>query len=169
MTRSPTSCTWWRTKCRTCSWCEGRSTAAPRQLVGSRQPVAADAWRRCWLLAGCCLGPCAWPGRPGPPHQRLADSRRCLPLPWQRADEIAAEKNRALKAALNADLRKTKATLLEQAIPLLEKMARKGKGLTPEKIQARLGLVRGRGRRRGWSVGAACRGATACGMPCSQC
>lgn len=62
----------------------------------------------------------------------------------QRSDEIAAEKNRALKAALNAELRKTKATLLEQAIPLLEKMAKKGKGLTPEKIQARLAQVRGR-------------------------
>jgi hypothetical protein len=59
----------------------------------------------------------------------------------QRSDEIAAEKNRALKAALNAELRKTKATLLEQAIPLLDKMARKGKGLTPEKIQARQQLV----------------------------
>ncbi|PSC72240.1 Qc-SNARE SYP7-family [Micractinium conductrix] len=58
-----------------------------------------------------------------------------------RSDEIANEKNRALKAALNAELRKTKAMLLEQAIPLLEKMAKKGKGQTPEKIQARLGLV----------------------------
>ena len=66
------------------------------------------------------------------------------PPPPQRSDEIAAEKNRALKAALNADLRKTKATLLEQAIPLLEKMAKKGKGLSPEKIQARLGLVSAR-------------------------
>ena len=64
------------------------------------------------------------------------------PLPaLQRSDEIGAEKNRALKAALNAELRKTKATLLEQAIPLLDKMARKGKGLTPEKIQARQQLV----------------------------
>ncbi|EFN54788.1 hypothetical protein CHLNCDRAFT_134743 [Chlorella variabilis] len=58
-----------------------------------------------------------------------------------RSDETAQEKNRALKAALNADLRKTKATLLEQAIPLLEKMARKGKGLTPEMIQARQAQV----------------------------
>ena len=65
----------------------------------------------------------------------------CLPACLQRSDEIAAEKNRALKAALNAELRKTKATLLEQAIPLLDKMARKGKGLTPEKIQARQQLV----------------------------
>lgn len=58
-----------------------------------------------------------------------------------RSEEIAAEKNRALKAALNAELRKTKATLLEQAIPLLEKMARKGKGLTPERIAARQAQV----------------------------
>lgn len=60
----------------------------------------------------------------------------------QRADEIAQEKNRALKAALNADMRKTKATLLEQAIPLLEKMAKKGKGVPPEKVQARQAQVR---------------------------
>lgn len=59
----------------------------------------------------------------------------------QRSDEILQEKNRALKAALNAELRKTKATLLEQAIPLLEKMAKKGKGLTPEKIQSRQAQV----------------------------
>lgn len=58
-----------------------------------------------------------------------------------RSDEIAGEKNRALKAALNAELRKSKATLLEQAVPLLEKMAKKGKGLTPEKIQSRQTLV----------------------------
>jgi len=62
--------------------------------------------------------------------------------PLQRADEIAAEKNRALKAALNAELRKTKATLLEQAIPLLEKMAKKGKGLTPDKVASRQAQVR---------------------------
>lgn len=68
----------------------------------------------------------------------VADKVQDLQL---RSDEIAAEKNRALKAALNAELRKTKATLLEQAIPLLEKMAKKGKGLTPEKIQARLAQV----------------------------
>jgi hypothetical protein len=40
-------------------------------------------------------------------------------------------------------MRKTKATLLEQAIPLLEKMAKKGKGVTPEKVQARQAQVRG--------------------------
>ena len=61
----------------------------------------------------------------------------------QRSDEIAAEKNRALKAALNAELRKTKAMLLEAAIPLLEKMARKGKGLPAEVVQARLQQVGG--------------------------
>ena len=59
----------------------------------------------------------------------------------QRSDEIAAEKNRALKAALNAELRKTKTMLLEAAIPLLEKMARKGKGLPAEVVQARLQQV----------------------------
>ena len=73
----------------------------------------------------------------GPPV--VTPNVRCL---LQRSEEIAAEKNRALKAALNAELRKSKATLLEQAVPLLEKMARKGKGLTPEKIQARQQLVR---------------------------
>ncbi|KAL4450041.1 hypothetical protein ABPG77_010710 [Micractinium sp. CCAP 211/92] len=68
----------------------------------------------------------------------VADKVQDLQL---RSDEIAGEKNRALKAALNAEMRKTKATLLEQAIPLLEKMAKKGKGLTPEKIQGRLAQV----------------------------
>lgn len=80
----------------------------------------------------------------------VADSRHAgtlttassTPPPFlQRSDEILQEKNRALKAALNAELRKTKATLLEQAIPLLEKMAKKGKGLTPEKIQSRQAQV----------------------------
>ena len=36
------------------------------------------------------------------------------PTCTQRSDEIANEKNRALKAALNTELRKTKAMLLEQ-------------------------------------------------------
>ena len=87
--------------------------------------------------------PCVVSSHTCPPTVAAA---RLLPHPTcvQRADEIAAEKNRALKAALNAELRKTKATLLEQAIPLLDKMARKGKGLTPEKIAARQAQVRSR-------------------------
>lgn len=99
----------------------------------------------------------------------------------QRADEIAAEKNRALKAALNAELRKTKATLLEQAIPLLDKMARKGKGLTPEKIAARQAQVRSRAghfipsllkrqcsAHKHMFLAASC-GATAASCRCSSC
>ncbi|GAB4818942.1 hypothetical protein N2152v2_005988 [Parachlorella kessleri] len=55
-----------------------------------------------------------------------------------KAEEIAQEKNRALKAAMNAELRKSKAFLLEDAVPKLEKLVKKGKGLSTERIQERL-------------------------------
>lgn len=86
----------------------------------------------CVIVLGNASVPACSPHPPPP----------CRHCRLQRSEEIAAEKNRALKAALNAELRKTKATLLEQAIPLLEKMARKGKGLTPERIAARQAQVR---------------------------
>ena len=59
----------------------------------------------------------------------------------QKAEEIAQEKNRALKAAMNAELRKSKAFLLEDAVPKLEKLVKKGKGLSTERIQERLQKV----------------------------
>ncbi len=100
-----------------------------------------------------CRQACPLHGASGSCLPLLSSDRRAL----QRSDEIAGEKNRALKAALNAEMRKTKATLLEQAIPLLEKMAKKGKGLTPEKIQGRLAQVRGRGlllrKQCAWAAG----------------
>lgn len=63
-------------------------------------------------------------------------------VPWpQKADEVAQEKNRALKAAMNAELRKAKAFLMEDSVPKLAKMVKKGKNLTQQKIDERLRKV----------------------------
>lgn len=59
-----------------------------------------------------------------------------------KADEIAAEKNRATKAALNAELRRSKAALLETDVPKLEKLIRKGKNLTKTVIDDRMAKVK---------------------------
>ncbi|KAA6429691.1 MAG: Qc-SNARE SYP7-family [Trebouxia sp. A1-2] len=59
-----------------------------------------------------------------------------------KADEIAAEKNRATKAALNAELRRSKAALLETDVPKLEKLIRKGKNVTKTVIDDRMAKVK---------------------------
>lgn len=55
-----------------------------------------------------------------------------------KAEEVAQEKNRALKAAMNAELRKSKAFMLEDTVPKLEKLVKKGKGVTKEKAEERI-------------------------------
>lgn len=60
----------------------------------------------------------------------------------QKAEEVAQEKNRALKAAMNAELRKSKAFMLEDTVPKLEKLVKKGKGVTKEKAEERIYKVR---------------------------
>ncbi|KAL3142916.1 hypothetical protein ABBQ38_003203 [Trebouxia sp. C0009 RCD-2024] len=59
-----------------------------------------------------------------------------------KADEIAVEKNRATKAALNAELRRSKAALLETDVPKLEKLLRKGKNVTKTVIDDRMAKVK---------------------------
>jgi hypothetical protein len=59
----------------------------------------------------------------------------------QKADEISQEKNRALKAAMNADLRKSKIALMEQTVPQLENLVKTGKEVTPEIVRERLAKV----------------------------
>jgi len=59
----------------------------------------------------------------------------------QKADDAAREKNRAVVATLNAEIRRTKARLHEE-IPKLQKLAQKKvKGLSKEDIVARNDLV----------------------------
>lgn len=60
-----------------------------------------------------------------------------------RAEQIALEKNRALKAAMNADLRKTKQLMMEEAVPLLEQLARGGKKgkMPPSMLEERMRKV----------------------------
>jgi hypothetical protein len=87
--------------------------ATPVQM--QPRALAGNPAKVCTIQAGCCA--------------------------VQKAEEIAQEKNRALKAAMNAELRKSKAFLLEDAVPKLEKLVKKGKGLTTERIQDRLQKV----------------------------
>jgi hypothetical protein len=54
----------------------------------------------------------------------------------QKSGEVSTEKNRALRASLNAELRKEKALLLEE-LPALQRLVRTGKP-TPEVEQERL-------------------------------
>eukprot|EP00891_Asterochloris_glomerata_P008955 jgi/Astpho2/8955/e_gw1.00133.122.1_t len=54
-----------------------------------------------------------------------------------KADEIAAEKNRAQKAAMNAELRRAKGALMAEDVPKLEKLLKKGKNVTPQVIADR--------------------------------
>eukprot|EP00884_Botryococcus_braunii_P019043 jgi/Botrbrau1/5822/Bobra.0366s0008.1 len=58
-----------------------------------------------------------------------------------KADDISKEKNRALKASLNAELRRAKALLAENELRKLEKLLKKGKGVTQEIIDDRLSKI----------------------------
>lgn len=58
----------------------------------------------------------------------------------QKGEEAKNEKNRAQKAALNAEVRRGKATLVQDALPRLEKLVRT-KGSTTEDIQDRLSKI----------------------------
>ncbi|EIE27389.1 hypothetical protein COCSUDRAFT_39074 [Coccomyxa subellipsoidea C-169] len=59
-----------------------------------------------------------------------------------RAEAIGQEKNRALKASQNAELRREKGLLLSEELPKLEKLVKKGKKVTQEIVDDRLGKVR---------------------------
>ncbi|XP_059634196.1 syntaxin-71-like [Cornus florida] len=59
----------------------------------------------------------------------------------QRSDAVATEKNRATVVAINAEIRRTKARLLEE-LPKLQRLAlKKVKGLSREDLEARSDLV----------------------------
>lgn len=60
----------------------------------------------------------------------------------QEAAEIAEEKNRAVVAAKNAEIRKAKNELLTQGIEALQKKVKKGKGVNKEIVEARNEKVR---------------------------
>ena len=55
----------------------------------------------------------------------------------RQAEEIVEIKNRATVAAKNAEIRRTKNTLLQTRLPELQKKLKKGKNLTPSDIQGR--------------------------------
>ncbi|KAK9842232.1 hypothetical protein WJX81_001822 [Elliptochloris bilobata] len=58
-----------------------------------------------------------------------------------KSDENGAEKSRAIKATLNAELRRAKAALLEDQVAKLDKLVRKGKSVTQETVASRQALV----------------------------
>ncbi|KAK3009618.1 hypothetical protein RJ639_013803 [Escallonia herrerae] len=59
----------------------------------------------------------------------------------QKSESAAAEKNRATAVAINAEIRRTKARLLEE-LPKLQRLAlKKAKGLSREELEARSDLV----------------------------
>ncbi|CAL8463075.1 g2609 [Coccomyxa elongata] len=60
----------------------------------------------------------------------------------QKSEGIGQEKNRAVKAAQNAELRREKGLLLTEELPKLEKLVKKGKKVTQEIIDDRLSKVR---------------------------
>lgn len=55
----------------------------------------------------------------------------------KQAEEIVAEKNRAIAAARNADIRKAKQSMLTEGIQGLQKLKKKGKGVTKAIIEER--------------------------------
>lgn len=57
-----------------------------------------------------------------------------------KAEQISVEKNRAQKAAMNAELRRSKAVMLEQGLPLLMQLARgeKKQKLSPSAVEDRM-------------------------------
>ncbi|KAK3134892.1 hypothetical protein QOZ80_5BG0412070 [Eleusine coracana subsp. coracana] len=67
-----------------------------------------------------------------------ADINQCV----EKAESAKQEKNRATVVALNAEIRRTKAKLLEEDLPKLQRLAlKKVKGLTKEEIATRSDLV----------------------------
>lgn len=58
-----------------------------------------------------------------------------------KAEEISKEKNRARVAEKNAQLRRAKASILQNDIPKLQRMVKKGKKVSPEIIEERNSLV----------------------------
>ncbi|TVT98782.1 hypothetical protein EJB05_55871, partial [Eragrostis curvula] len=67
-----------------------------------------------------------------------ADINQCV----EKAESAKQEKNRATVVALNAEIRRTKAKLLEEDLPKLQRLAlKKVKGLTKEEIAMRSDLV----------------------------
>lgn len=61
--------------------------------------------------------------------------------PVQKSARAANEKNRAASVTLNADVRRTKARLLEEVVKLQKIAAKKVKGLSPEEKALRADLV----------------------------
>ncbi|KAF0926265.1 hypothetical protein E2562_022092 [Oryza meyeriana var. granulata] len=67
-----------------------------------------------------------------------ADINECV----EKAEAAKQEKNRATVVALNAEIRRTKAKLLEEDLPKLQRLAlKKVKGLTKEELATRSDLV----------------------------
>jgi SYP7 family syntaxin len=67
-----------------------------------------------------------------------ADVNQCV----EKAEAAKQEKNRAAAVVLNAEIRRTKAKLLEEDLPKLQRLAvKKVKGLTKEEIATRSDLV----------------------------
>uniref|UniRef100_A0A0D9WJH4 t-SNARE coiled-coil homology domain-containing protein n=1 Tax=Leersia perrieri TaxID=77586 RepID=A0A0D9WJH4_9ORYZ len=67
-----------------------------------------------------------------------ADINECV----EKAEAAKQEKNRATVVALNAEIRRTKAKLLEEDLPKLQRLAvKKVKGLTKEELATRTDLV----------------------------
>lgn len=136
--------------CPACDW----APAATRRVPG--WPAAGRAIHRRPAAAGC-ERTCS--------HRERAARAACRP---QKAEEVAQEKNRALKAAMNAELRKTKASMLEVEVPALAKLVKKGKNLSQERIQERLNKVRAAGRRRAPGGAAADQPGSAVGLQQGQ-
>ena len=59
----------------------------------------------------------------------------------QKSARVAKEKNRAASVTLNADVRRSKARLLEEVLKLQKIIAKKVKGLSPEEKVLRADLV----------------------------
>ncbi|XP_062199599.1 syntaxin-71-like [Phragmites australis] len=81
-------------------------------------------------------------GAAGDPFSRLyAAVDAEIDAAIEKSERAAREKNRAAAVALNADVRRTKARLLEEVVKLQKTAAKKVKGLSPEERSLRSDLV----------------------------
>ncbi|XP_015696877.2 syntaxin-71-like isoform X2 [Oryza brachyantha] len=78
----------------------------------------------------------------GDPFSRLyAAVDAEIDVAMEKSERAATERNRAAAVALNADVRRTKARLMEEAVKLRKLAAKKVKGLSPEEAELRRDLV----------------------------
>ncbi|GJM99002.1 hypothetical protein PR202_ga16059 [Eleusine coracana subsp. coracana] len=78
----------------------------------------------------------------GDPFSRLYEAVDAeIDAALEKSERAAREKNRAAAVALNADVRRTKARLLHEAVKLQKIAAKKVKGLAPEEKALRSDLV----------------------------